>query len=489
MRTDGPCPKAVNGKKYPAFTILDTPNPAYGAATVKLHRHQVETLDAARRQIRAGYRRLLIQGETGSGKTVQAAFMLDGAARRGMPSLFLTHRRELIRQASRTFDAAGIPHGVIANGFAADPAQLVQVGSIQTVLKNRASLRRPKFMIFDECQHIAAAGWSEFQDTYPDAFQIGLSASPIRLDGKCLGEHFDVMVRGPSVRWLQKRGFLAKYIHYAPACSLDTSNIRKQAGDYHRGDLAAAVEISMITEEAVTAYRRLGRGRRTIIFCSSIENSLNAVASFQAAGFSGAHIDGTTSASERDLTIERFARGEISTISNVDLLGEGFDVPGVECVILLRPTLSLSLYLQMIGRCLRTSPGKTDAIVLDLVRNYARHGLADEDRDWSLEPQPRAKLIERSDLLVCAACDAVAAHRSFCDVCGAPPKPHRVGEIATWNALVNEPGLAATLRGMSYGSAIRWADSEEKVRLVAMARGFKSGWAWYRSRELNGATP
>jgi superfamily II DNA or RNA helicase len=449
---------------------------------IKLHGFQHAIMDEASAHFRAGDRRVLVQAPTGSGKTVIVSRMMASAASRNFPSYFVVHRRELLAQASRAFCANGVRHGIIATGIAGDPKPLIQIATVTALARQRDNLRPPRFVCWDETHHLPAPGWSSLQDVFADAFQIGLTATPIRLDGQGLRNHFDAMVCGPSVRWLQKRGFLARCHHFAPSV-IDLTGVRTRMGDFVRSDLTAAVKRSSIDADAVKAYLRFAQGKRSVVFATSIDHSETVVAAFRAAGIAAEHVDGATSAVERDAAIARFTRGDTQVLSNVDLFGEGFDVPAIECVILLRATQSVGLYLQMIGRALRPAPGKSHAIVIDLVGNYRRHGLVEEDREWSLDAPPQ-KAKDRDDLLVCAACDGVAIHYKFCSVCGAPPKPRRHADIETWNALIREPGLARRLRGMSYGAAVRWADDEQKIKLMAMARCFKNGWIWHQLQEL-----
>ncbi len=413
--------------------------------------------------------------------------MLQSAERKGFRSYFIVHRRELVKQASRTFSEAGVEHGVIAAGFPQDPARLVQIGSVQSLARQRDQLVHPHFAIWDEAHHLPAPGWAALQDKFAGAFHIGLSATPIRLDGKGVGDHFDTMVSGPSIAWLQRRGYLAVCHHYAPA-SLDVSGVRIRMGDFVRSELAAAVGRSFVNIDAVEAYGKLAPGKRAIIFAASIEQSEAAVTAFRSAGIAAEHVDGKTQPNDRDAALARFEAGATTVLSNVDLFGEGFDLPALECVIMLRPTWSLGLYLQMLGRALRPAPAKPHAIAIDLVGNWKRHGLVDENRLWSLSPPPPATDTSRSDLKPCRACSAVSrATASFCPACDAPQRPRRSNDLAAWEDLVREPGLARWLRTQPLSRAITWAESEHQLRQVALARGFKPGWAFHRWREREAA--
>lgn len=348
-----------------------------------LRTYQVDIEEETRRRMKAGIRSILLQSPTGSGKTLLTASMLGKAAQKGMPSLFVLHRRELVKQSINAFSQLNIRHGVIANGFPQDPSSLIQIGSVQTLSRRIGKMREPKLVVFDECHHLAARSWSALYEGYPKAFFLGLTATPERLDGRGLDKYFRTMINGPSVDWLIKSGYLCPYKLYAPkAASMDGVHVRM--GDFVKSEAAAAIDKPTITGDAIKHYRQLASGKRAVVFCVSIEHSKHVVDQFNAAGIPAAHVDGETDVNQRDETIRRFERGEIKILSNVELFGEGFDLPALEVAILLRPTKSLGLYLQQVGRALRTFPGKTVAIILDHAGNCARHGLPDEEREWSL---------------------------------------------------------------------------------------------------------
>lgn len=443
-------------------------------------------MTSASSAFRAGHRRVLVQAPTGFGKTVLTSSMMRSAGTRGIRSIFVVHKRELLGQASRAFSANGVPHGIIAPGFRRDPERLVQVATIGALASQAHALKAPRFVCFDECHHLPAPGWSSVQEAFAMAFHIGLSATPRRLDGRGLRPHFDLMVKGPSVEWLQQRGHLSRCRHFSPRSTLDLSGIRTRLGDYHTGDLSAAVGRSSIDNDAVDAYLRTARGKRTIVFATSLDQSARIVDLFISAGVPAEHVDGKTPISERQAAIARFEGGETLVLSNVALFTEGFDVPAIEAVLMLRPTKSLGLYLQMAGRALRPASGKTHAIIIDLVANYSRHGLVEDTREWSLDHPISEPEDHSRRLTVCAACALVAEHRGFCALCGAPPKPRRADELALWRELVADPGLSHRIRAMRRDEILGWADDERKLRIAALALGFKSGWAWHRQLEREG---
>jgi DNA repair protein RadD len=272
------------------------------------------------------------------------------------------------------------------------------------------------------CHHVAAGSWSKIYSAFPDAFHIGLTATPERLDGTGLRSWFSEMVKGPSVSWLIENKYLAPYRLYAPA-GISTQNIKTQMGDFAKAQLVEAADKPRITGDAIKHYFKYAKGKRAVVFCVSIEHSKHVVEQFVAAGIPAEHVDGETETEVRDAAIKRFESGETLVLSNVELFGEGFDLPAIEAAILLRPTKSLGLYLQECGRVLRPCPGKSEALILDHAGNCQRHGLPDEERDWSLEGwegnRKRSKGDTATSVKICPRCFAAQfSGLPSCRFCG-----------------------------------------------------------------------
>lgn len=385
-----------------------------------LRDYQTSIIDSARSMMLAGKRSILICSPTGSGKTALTAQMLATAASKNMRSWFVVHRRELIKQSIRAFADIGIKAGVVSSGFEESPGLQIQICSIQTLARRITNFTKPDLIVWDEAHHLAAGSWAKIYESIPQAYHIGLTATPERLDGTGLSLWFNDMVLGPSVSWLIQNKFLSPYKLYAPQ-GLNISGIATRMGDYHKTQLALAVDKPTITGDAISHYKMLADGKRAVVFCVSVEHSKHVVEQFKQAGIPAAHVDGETDSEQRDNAIRMFAEGTYRVLSNVELFGEGFDIPSIECGILLRPTQSLGLYLQQVGRVLRPSPGKKEAIILDHAGNCHRHGLPDDVREWSLHGMRRDK--KSSDrgvsVKVCQKCFAAqksgASSCRFCD--------------------------------------------------------------------------
>lgn len=386
---------------------------------MQLRPYQHDIVTQVRQAMLAGRRSILVCSPTGSGKTALTAHMLATSASKGMASWFIVHRRELIKQSMRTFDKIGLKHGVIAASFIEEPKPLTQIASIGTLANRYNKIRQPKLIVWDECHHVAAGSWSKIFNGIDNAFHIGLTATPERLDGRGLGEYFEHMVKGPSVKWLIENNYLSPYKLFAPS-GLSLTGVHTRMGDFVKSELVNAIDKPTITGNAIREYKKQCEGARAVAFCVSIEHSQHVVAQFNANGIPALHVDGETPASERDYAIQRFERGDVKILSNVDLFGEGFDLPAIECGILLRPTQSLGLYLQQVGRTLRTFPGKERAIILDHAGNVERHGLPDEVREWTLEGREIRKGKEKKETVkVCQQCYAAQVPgKTHCLFCG-----------------------------------------------------------------------
>lgn len=268
------------------------------------------------------------------------------------------------------------------------------------------------------------------------------------------------MIEGPSVPWLIQNKFLSPYKLYAPD-TVNLEGVRRQMGDYARGELSTAVDKPKITGSAVEHYKKYAMGKRAIVFAVSVEHSKHIVEQFLKEGINAKHVDGGTERTAREQAIREFAAGTIQILSNVELFGEGFDVPAMEAAILLRPTESLGLYLQQVGRSLRPNPGKDCAIILDHVGNCGRHGLPDEDRAWSLQGRDRTAKGASVAVRICPACfGAQRPGQTLCIFCGAmfPPKPREVEQVAGALREIDQAQLALKLKfrrqqGMQKGFA------------------------------------
>jgi len=450
-----------------------------------LRPYQEADLARIRAAYASGRRRVLYAAPTGPGKTRIFSTVVAGAAARGNRVTILGHRDEIVRQICDALTELGVAHGIIAAGYPELPEMPVQVASVATLVRRLHRLDPvPDLCVVDEAHHAAARTWGRIIEAVPEAKILGVTATPQRLDGKGLSDIFDTLIIGPSVEALIEQGHLSPFTTYAPAREVDLSKVRTRAGDFAVDELAETMSEGVIITAAVDEYVRLCPGVPAIAFCVDIAHSELVAAAFAARGFRAAHVDGTTPAAERRTLIAALGTGEIQVLCNCGLISEGLDVPVVTAAILLRPTKSLALHLQQVGRALRPAPGKIKALILDHAANTYRFGPADLERAWSLEGKA-GKGEALPPLQRCSGCGAIIpAAAMSCPECGTVlrvPKPKAAHTERAGSPLVATDYLAA----MTYKQALLWAGADrDRLHLVARARGYKSGWVWYRLQEL-----
>jgi DNA repair protein RadD len=479
-----------------------------------LRDYQLRAIDSLRSNIRAGKRRQVLVMPTGGGKTVVASAMIKSASSRGMRSLFLAHRRELIDQTVDKLERFGVKAGVImASDRRRDDFLPVQVASVQT-LARRAQRPHADLIIVDECHHATSESYRKVIDAYSNATVIGLTATPWRSDKIGLADIYETHVLAATPAELMQGGALVPYDAFAYDAP-DLHKVRVTMGEFNQKDLALACNTQVLVGSVVREYLAHAAGRRAILFPVNIEHSKSLVAEFQNAGITAEHVDCDTETSVRAKAMERFRHGDLTVLSSVGVLTEGFDAPAAEVCILARPTKSLSLHLQMIGRVLRPSPatGKTRALIHDHAGNVMRHGFPDDERDYSLTAtSQRVRAVK-----TCPACmQMFGAIRDdgTCPKCGTliatPTEGGGSGEreekqVVEGKRISKEEiqklrgkrqvlGLKRELSDEQLARAARATRAEKlseylRLQKVAEEKGFKSGFVWHQYRETFGAAP
>jgi len=392
-----------------------------------LRPYQQQAVHDLRAAFRAGHRAVLFVLPTGGGKTVVFSHIAQQTAGRGNRIAVLVHRVELLEQASRSLDALGVRHGLIASGRSMNLAAPVQVASVGTLARRLAQLPAEFFqlLVIDEAHHSNAGQWSRIIGHFGGAHLLGVTATPVRSDGRGLGEFYSALVLGPSAAWLTAHGFLAPARVFAPPIGFSTQGLRRRMGDYDLRQAASALGGARILGDAVSHYRQHLAGQSAIAFCCSVAHAEAVAAAFNSQGIAAASIDGSLDARTRRQLLEQLGSGELQMLSSCSLIGEGVDVPSVGGCILLRPTQSEALHLQMIGRCLRPQAGK-QAVVLDHVGNIGRLGHHLEQRHWSLEGVRRRQRPQAPSVKTCPQCFcAMASAVAHCPECGHRFRPER----------------------------------------------------------------
>ena len=440
--------------------------------------------------------RVLMVIPTGGGKTVTATLIIAAMVLRGSRVLILVHRRELLQQWSQKLHAAGVDHGLIAAGYQSRPEAMVQIAMVST-LHARAirtatiDLPPADLVVVDEAHHAPAGTWSRILEAYPDAHVLGATATPCRADGRGLGGFFRVMVKGPSTAELIASGFLAPFRVIAPARP-DLSKIRVARGDYKRDELAAAMDRPQLVGDVTTQWLRHGEGRKTIVYAVDRRHATHIANSFSEANVVAAVIDGETPVDERDTLLRKFAAGEIQVIVNVGVFVEGTDIPDVACIIIARPTKSIGLYLQMVGRGLRSAPGKKDCIIIDHAGVVEMHGFPDEPIEWPLAPDKKlrqplkeSRSKRRAMVLVdCPECGGARWQGSHCTGCGWRPRTRAEAvEIVDADLVPMQRDGTSRPNGTAPEGKIAFY---RQLLWIARERGYSDGWAWHKLSEKFG---
>jgi superfamily II DNA or RNA helicase len=443
-----------------------------------LRPYQSDLIDRIAKDFADGIQRVCAVAPCGAGKTVMVGWMAAKTAMVGRRVLFLVHRRELIDQSDRTFTAMGIRHGIISANTVPDYSAPVQIGSVQTVSRRLDRIGHYDFLITDECHHVTAGTYRSIIGAYPEAAVLGVTATPARLDGNGLGDVFDDLLIGPSVDFLIGQGSLCKYQYYAPPSKADYKSVHIRFGDYVKSELEAAVDDDALVGDIIKNYQKLAPGRQAVCYCVSREHSERTAAQFRAAGIPACHVDGETPKNLRDQIIDDFRTKKIKILCNVDLLGEGFDVPGMDAVILARPTASLTLFIQQSMRPLRPDPDNPDkvAVIIDHVGNCFRHGLPNMEHNWTLETKQKKHRPKQVPLHQCPDCYQVWEGSSrTCPYCGyCPPIAGR--EVKERDGSLAKIDAVEILEKKRKRQEVGRARSRADLERIALQRGYRMGW-------------
>lgn len=394
---------------------------------------------------------------TGGGKSKLVASIVQDQVRVGKPGTIKAHRNELVSQMSIHIASVGIPHRIVGNdqmiravvskhrdafggrSYVQQDA-ITTVGSVDTINARSDSMTewnlQQDYWITDEAHHLLRENkWGRTASYMPNARGLGVTATPSRADGKGLGAEadgvFNSMCIGPSMRELINMGYLTDYEIATPKASflMDESDITA-SGDYSPERMRTKARESRIVGDVVETYSRLALGKQAICFATDVETSEKIAKRFNEAGISAAAVSAKTHATIRDAIVERFRTGKLTVLVNVDLFGEGFDVPACEVVIMARPTASLAVYLQQFGRALRILPGKLFGLVIDHVENWRVHSLPDIPRQWTLDRRTKRKKRDTDPddmpLRRCVNDECGKVYLRFlpsCPFCGSAPVP------------------------------------------------------------------
>ena len=436
---------------------------------MELRDYQVDLLDRLYRAYQTGYKAPCIVLPCGGGKSVIIAAAAKHFTDEGRNVLFLVHRKELCAQIARTFIRAGVD------------MELCRIVMVQTMVRRLRNAPPPDLIITDENHHSLAATYKKIYAAFPQSKRLGVTATPERIDGSGLADVNDLLIEGVDAQWLIEHEFLSPYDYYAPNIRMPKFRIRR--GDFDISQVTAFFRdnIKTIYGDTLSHYKRLANGKKAICYLPGVEASKQTAAMFRSSGIPTEHIDGTTPERERDRIISDFRDGKVKILCNVDIISEGFDVPDCECVILLRPTKSLTLFIQQAMRCMRYREGKR-AVIIDHVNNIDTHGFPDAKREWLLEGHPKKKGEGASPVKCCKSCFAcVPAGVKVCPHCGTPfeMEEHRSTEVLDNFELVKVNTAENKVR---YYTRPEQCRTVEELKAYAKMKGYKPGWVYYQQK-------
>lgn len=437
---------------------------------MELREYQKTFYNAIRMSIASGHKRIMCVSPCGSGKSVVIQKTIESAEQKGNTVLVLCHRREIVDQLSDRLARY----------------RNVSVGMVQTITRRLDKIQKPNIIIIDEAHTAKSASYLRVLEYFHDSYALYFTATPQRTDGKGFDDIADDIIESVSVRWLIENKYLTQFQYYAPKTLLDTSKLSITAGEYDGKQATEILDKPKIYGDVLECYRKYAYGLKTIVYCSSIEHSEKTAQAFNNAGIVSAHIDGKTNKQTRSDIIRRFRSGEIRVLCNYSLIVEGFDVPDAGCVICLRPTQSMIVHVQSTMRCMRISAEKPYSVILDLVGNYQRHGLPDDDREWSLQGRKKRTRQKEQNTVMARTCQkcfrTYSGSAPICPYCGFNNgKTKQELEADEKAELERVTAENRKQKRMEVGMA-RTVDD---LKRIAAERGYSKNWVYVQMRIKN----
>lgn len=465
-----------------------------------LRNYQSAAIDKLRKSIAKGKRRPILTLATGSGKTYIGCEIVKNALDKGKTVLWLAPRRELIYQAVESLFSFGIHAGTIMAGENPKSILDVQVASFDTlhsrIIRHEVMDVPPAdLVIVDEAHLSTAKSRLEILTLYPQAIIIGLTATPCRGDGRGLGEFYDDLVEGVSIKWLIENDHLSGARYFA-AEAPDLSRIKKNKdGDYQEKALGEVMDKPELIGEIVHNWLRIAPNTSTVVFCVNRKHARHVHGQFLQAGISSEYLDGETPKQERKEILERVDAGVTTVLCNVFVATYGLDIPRLETVVMARPTKNIGLYLQMVGRSLRKFGDKEYATVIDHAGVVDENGFIDDEQFWTLDSTKSAKEVKQKAKeekrepkeITCDSCGVVFKARRSCPECGHAMIPP-TEDIPTHKADLKEIERSKKRKNKN----MTW---DEKIAFMgglkthAYLHGYGFGWVAHTYRDKTGVWP
>lgn len=461
--------------------------------TFKLRPYQSETIANILNSMRQGNKRIIVQQPPRTGKTVIMAEIARRATDKGNRVMFLIHRKEVLDQAVATFKVNGVD------------MSLATMGMVQTLTRRVKKLAEPQLIFIDEAHHAIAKSYQRILKAFPDAYVLLFTATPVRTGHDQLDKITDAIIPGKSIKWLTDQGYLAPFRYFSMP-DIDTAKLKSSTGDYTNESMDEAIN-KAVYGDVIEQYSEHAKGMQAVCYSYSISSAKLIAERFNEAGISAVEVDGMTPVEERDELVRQFRDQKIKILVNVNLFTEGVDLPNVDCVIMVRPTQSLALYLQFAMRCLNPRKGK-EAVIIDHVENWKRFGTPSADRNWEqaiVTSKKRKKAGSAPPTVQCSQCMMVWELKDLingcCPECGFKiTKVRKPTEVVKTdlveidqeieNARYEADHRVAMAKQIIGNRLIQTVadktvgqlSSVEELKAYGKLHGFKPGWAWYQAK-------
>ena len=441
---------------------------------IPLRDYQEELVNGLYNSMSKGNKNIMVQSPAGSGKSVTMSEIARRATEKGNRVLFVVHRRELVSQIKGTF---------ITNDV---DMELCHVGMVQTVANKIKKDKEPTptIILVDEAHHSLAKTYTDIFEHFPNAFVYGFTATPWRMSNKGFTDAFEDLILGKTVQWLIDNERLAPFKYYSKNLMNDNKLKHQSTGDFSNDSITLALE-PQIYGDVIENFRKFADNKKTIVYTHNVESSKTVAEKFNQEGYNALQVDGKTPKQQRELAMEMFREGKVNILVNAELYGEGVDVPDCECVILLRPTESLTLFIQQTMRAMRYQPNK-QAIIIDHVGNYTRHGLPNTEHDWQeyFEGSNKKSKSDNSiPIKECPECfGVVESAYTICPYCGCEfPKEETqeltIDETAELEEVTNEMITLNFKKPEDCNNMKELAD-------LGKSLGYKPGWSYIQGKRL-----
>ncbi|GKQ42944.1 DEAD/DEAH box helicase [Companilactobacillus sp. RD055328] len=450
----------------------------------ELRDYQQNSINEIYQSIKKGNQSIIVQSPPRTGKTVIMADIARRATSIGNRVLFIVHRKEIVDQVKKTFIEQGVD------------MDLATIGMVQTITRRINTLDEPKIIFVDEAHHVLAKSYMRILEAFPKALRLLFTATPIRLNGDSFEEVATDLIQGKPITELINKGFLAPVDYYAPV-EINTDKLKvKRTGEFDEKSISEAFK-PKIYGNAVKTFQKLANGKQAIAYTYNVASAEKLAHEFNSVGISTKAVSGNTPKEERNQIIEAYRNGDIQIVTNAELFTEGLDLPNVDCVIMLRPTQSLSLYLQFAMRSMNPRKDKT-AVIIDHVGNVNRFGLPTIDRNWTLKGSKKSNSKQGDSIqgtTTCEYCFGTFYRKADnkCPYCGKEIKIE-IQEIETDESVelekINktrveraEQIMKSEINKNIAGKTPADLKNMEEIKAYQKLMNYKPGWVWFYGKK------